>query len=438
MIPLKPQGARVMKNYDFYHLRCLFPLCSLFLIFSTISCGNTTKADRVVSVDSSIILLPKASFLSDGDKTKIYNDCEIWYNQFLRNSNFNGGVIVAKNGNIIFERYKGTAHLKNADTITANTSFHIASVSKTFTAMATLKLWQEGKLNIDEEVSKYLPGFNYPGVTIRCLLNHRSGLPNYIYFMEDLGWDKKIFIQNKDVLDYLINRKGEIKNIGLPCRNFTYCNTNYALLALIIESVSREPYPVYMKESFFAPLGMENTYVFTLADTNRITPSYDWRGVEAPLNFLDEVYGDKNIYSTPSDLLLWDRYLRSNIFFTPQTLEEAYKPYSNEKHGVRNYGLGWRMNIYPNGKKMIYHNGWWHGNNASFIRLQEQNTTIIVLGNRYCTGIYKTKYLANFFDKDVAGSDDESENSSLDILQARDSNERVLPKPHSRKRHHRR
>ena len=438
MIPLKPQGARIMKDYGFYPASCLFLLCYIFLISTTISCGNTTKADKVIAFDSSIILLPKAAYLSDGDKSKIYYDCDQWYNQYLKNSNFNGGVIVAKNGNIVFERYKGNAHLKGIDTINANTSFHIASVSKTFTAMATLRLWQEGKLNIDEEVSRYLPEFNYPGVTIRCLLSHRSGLPNYIYFMEDLGWDKKVFIQNKDVLDWLINSKSEIKNIGLPCHNFTYCNTNYALLALIIESVTREPYAVYMKETFFAPLGMENTYVFTLADTNRITPSYDWRGIEAPLNYLDEVYGDKNIYSTPSDLLRWDRYLRSNVFYTPQTLEEAYKPYSNEKRGIRNYGLGWRMNIYPNGKKLIYHNGWWHGNNASFIRLQEQNTTIIVLGNRYCTGIYKTKYLANLFDLEVEAGDEDSEGTGIDIRQVRDSNERVLPKPHSRRRHHRR
>ena len=429
-----------MKDYEFYTLSRLSLLCSIFLIFTTISCGNTTKADKVVAFDSSIILLPKAAYLSDGDKSKIYDDCDQWYNQFLKNSNFNGGVIVAKNGNIVFERYKGNAHLKGTDTINANTSFHIASVSKTFTAMATLHLWQEGKLNIDEEVSRYLPGFNYPGVTIRCLLSHRSGLPNYIYFMEDLGWDKKVFIQNRDVLDWLINRKSEMKNIGLPCHNFTYCNTNYALLALIIEAVTREPYPVYMKETFFKPLGMDNSYVFTLADTNRITPSFDWRGVEAPLNFLDEVYGDKNIYSTPSDLLRWDRFLRSNVFYSPQTLEEAYKPYSNEKKGIRNYGLGWRMNNYPNGKKLIYHNGWWHGNNASFIRLQEQNITIIVLGNRYCTGIYKTKYLANLFDQEVVAGDEDSEGTAtgIDIRQARDSNERVLPKPHSRRRHHRR
>ena len=114
--------------------------------------------------------------------------------------------------------------------------FHIASVSKTFTAMAVLRLWQDGKLNIDDEFSKYFPSFNYPGVTIRTLLDHRSGLPNYVHFMENMGWDKKVNVTNEDVLNFLINRKAEMTDIGTADRRFMYCNTNFALLALLIET----------------------------------------------------------------------------------------------------------------------------------------------------------------------------------------------------------
>ena len=112
---------------------------------------------------------------------------------------------------------------------------------------------------------------------------------------------------------------------------------------------------------------------------------------------MDEVYGDKNIYSTPRDLLIWHRALSSDMLFTAATLQEAYAPYSNEKPGVKNYGLGWRMNSYPNGKKVIFHNGWWHGNNASFIRLQDEDATIIVLGNRFTYKVYKAYQLVNCF-----------------------------------------
>src|SRR5205085_5396924 len=129
-----------------------------------------------------------------------------------------------------------------------------------------------------DEFNKYFPNFNYPGVTIRNLLTHRSGLPNYLYFMEELGWDKSVYIKNQDVLDYLINRKAELKDITTPGTHFTYCNTNYALLALLIEKVTGTSYPQYISQTFFTPLKMKNSFVFTPADSARINPSYDWRG----------------------------------------------------------------------------------------------------------------------------------------------------------------
>jgi CubicO group peptidase (beta-lactamase class C family) len=152
-----------------------------------------------------------------------------------------------------------------------------------------------------------------------------------------------------------------------------------------------------MNQAFFIPLQMKNSYVFTLADTVKAIPSYNWRGKPEPLNFLDQVYGDKNIYTTPRDLLTWDRALSNNILFTNETLNQAYTPYSNERPGVRNYGLGWRMNIFPEGNKIIYHNGWWHGSNATFIRLLNEKATIIVIGNKFTRTIYHAKILASIF-----------------------------------------
>ncbi|MBK8610851.1 MAG: beta-lactamase family protein [Chitinophagaceae bacterium] len=323
--------------------------------------------------------------------------CQIWYDTVLKPKSFNGGMIVAKEGNIIFEKYSGTGHLHGNDTITQNTALHIASASKTFTAMAMLKLMQEGKVNLDDEFSTYFPSFNYPGVTIRSLLNHRSGLPNYNYFMDALGWDKTRFVSNADVLDYLVTRKAELPDVTRPDSHFSYCNTNYALLALLIEKLSGTTYADYLSRSFFKPLQMNDTYVFTLADTATAVPSYNWRGSPEAFNFLDQVYGDKNIYTTPRDLLIWDRALSGHTLFTKETLDLAYAPYSNEKPGIRNYGLGWRMNIFPDGNKIIYHNGWWHGSNATFIRLIKEKATIIVIGNRFTRAVYHAKVLCSLF-----------------------------------------
>lgn len=373
-----------------------------------VSCetGSKSKDDLIIK-DSTTISLPATTAISTAEFNRIRSASEQWYDSVLKPANFNGGIIVAKAGNIIFERYNGTGHLGGKDSINANTPTHIASVSKTFTAMAVLKLVQEGKFQLDDEVSKYFPAFNYPGVTIRSLLNHRSGLPNYLYFMEELGWDKKVYIQNKDVLDYLINRKSDIKGIASPNTHFTYCNTNYVLLALLIEHATGMTYPQYIDKTFFVPLQMKRSFVFTLKDTSIANPSYDWRGGLIPINFLDQAYGDKNIYTTPRDLLKWDRLLSTNLIFRPETFDQAYAPYSNEKPGIRNYGLGWRMNIYPDGKKVIFHNGWWHGNNAVFIRLLEEDATIIVVGNKYSRAIYKAKNLINIFNPNLQQEEEE-------------------------------
>jgi CubicO group peptidase (beta-lactamase class C family) len=306
-------------------------------------------------------------------------------------------MLVAKNGHIVFETYNGFAHLNGNDSITANTPMHIASISKTFTAMCILKLWQQKKINIDDEYSKYFPQFNYPGITIRSLLSHRSGLPNYLYFMEDLGWNKKTYIKNQDVLDYLIDKKALIKNISSPNTHFNYSNTNFALLALLAEKVTGKPFPELIKQTFFVPLHMDHSYIFTLADSATAIPSYDWRGRQIALEFLDQVYGDKNVYTTPEDLLKWDAALKDTNIFSTEILNQAYTGYSNEKPGIKNYGLGWRMNNYPNGKKIIYHNGWWHGSNAAFVRLLEDDATIIIIGNKYNRNIYKAKDLSNIF-----------------------------------------
>ncbi len=391
------------QRLRYYILTSLFS--GILLCFS--NCGSTTKKTPPPAIDSIHIALPDPTTLNPLEATSLKAACERWYDSILEKGGFNGAVLVAKGGNIVFEKFKGMGHVGYTDSIKNTTPFHIASVSKTITAMAVLKLWQDGKLNIDDEYSKYFPSFNYPGVTVRTLLNHRSGLPNYLYFMEDLGWDKDVYIKNQDVFDYLVNFKGKL-DVGAPDRHFTYCNTNYALLALLIEKVTGNTFPGFIQKEFFIPLNMTHSFVFTREDSAKVNPSYDWRGQMIPLNYLDLVYGDKNIYSTAEDLLIWDRALRSDKLFNENTLQQAYAPYSNEKPGIRNYGLGWRMNVYPNGKKMIYHNGWWHGYNASFIRLIDEDATIIVMGNRYTRAVYKAKSLCPIFGANyVAGEDEE-------------------------------
>jgi len=306
------------------------------------------------------------------------------------NGSFNGGILIAKNGTIIYEKYSGYADLRTKELLSDNTSLHIASASKPFTAIAILLMADQKKISLDDSLAAFFPGLPYPGITVKMLLNHRSGLPNYIYFADKSEWDKKQYMTNNDVLNLLYSLQP--KRSFPPNTHFSYSNTNYVLLALIIEKISGKTFPEYMRQNLFEPLQMKNTYVFTLADSLTATSSFDWNGNYWKNDFLEATYGDKNIYSTPGDLLKWDQALYSGQLLSQPLLDSAFTPYSLERASVHNYGLGWRLLLLPGGKKVIYHFGRWHGFNAAFARLPDEKATIIILGNRFTRSIYNAAY----------------------------------------------
>jgi CubicO group peptidase (beta-lactamase class C family) len=389
-------------------LRFLFIPISFSLIFAACKSG-TSKKSKIISSDTLTYVAPAPGKISKQDFDRYYNAVKNFYDNDLVAKGFNGGILVAKKGQIIFEDYHGYFNLRKKDSLTPHSAFHLASISKTFTAMAALKLVEMGKLNLDDDVKKFFPDFPYDDVKVKLLLSHRSGLPNYIYFMEKLGWNRRQYCSNEDVLSYLIKFKPNATS--RPDTHFEYCNTNYALLGLIIEKASGKSYADFLQTEFFTPLHMNDTYVFNMSDSATAMPSYDWRGRQEGLTFLDTGFGDKNIYSTPEDLLKWDQAMYTNQIFSKRTLEVAYTPYSNEKPGIRNYGYGWRMNVYPDGRKIIYHNGWWHGNNTVFIRMIQDSVTIIVLGNKYNPYIYKSKKMAEIFEPSSVMTDEENSNT---------------------------
>lgn len=316
------------------------------------------------------------------------------YDSILGKHGFNGSILVAKNGEVLLEDYHGYSNPVAKDTITTSTTFHLASVSKTFTGMAILKLWEENKLNIDDSLQVFFPEFPYTGITVRMLLNHRSGLPNYVYFMtQDSAWKKRI-ATNNDMLQFMIDKRPAL--YGYPNRGFHYCNTNFALLALIVEKVSGQSFPEYMRNTIFTPLGMTHTFVFSKVDSANYNPSYQPNNRPFLLEPMDCIYGDKNVYSTVRDLYLWDQALYNNRVVSQPTFEEATKPYSLETPSVHNYGLGWRLMMLPN-SKIIYHNGWWHGNNTVFTRLVNDTATIIILSNKLNKGIYSGMKIGTVF-----------------------------------------
>ena len=380
----------------------------LFIAFSglfyVLDRNRKTSPPKPISSVSTLNVTSNAAFTPIDQELR--NSSQHFFEQTLLRSRFNGAILVARNGKIIFEKYQGLQNILSGEPVDSSTSFHLASVSKTFTAMAILKLWENAALQLDDPVTKYLPGFPFPLITIRNLLSHRSGLPNYVHFVEKMGWDTHRFVTNADILQLLIENAEKLKP-GRANAYFDYCNTNYALLALIVEKVSQSSFSDYLDTVFFKPLGMNNSFVYNTEMAETVLPSYKFNNRKEPMMFLDGVYGDKNIYSTPRDMMKWDWALSNNQLFSEKTLEEAFRGYSYERRGTRNYGLGWRLVEMPNGKKIIYHNGWWHGNNTVFSRLPADSTAIIVLGNKFNRSIYQAKKIAGIFKGYGIQSDDD-------------------------------
>lgn len=315
-----------------------------------------------------------------------------FYNKFINSPYYSGSFIVAKNGKVIYEDYKGYSDARTGKKINANTAIHLASVSKVLTATAILKLVQEDNLMLDQKVTDWLPRFPYKKVTIRTLLNHRSGLPHYSNFPGVLkkSWNRKKVLTNQDVLDLMIKHK--IKPIFADNARFDYCNTNYVILALIIEKATGQNYRDAMQTLIFKPLDMKNTFVFNY-ETDKDTVCKSYRGNTIfPWDQYDNLYGDKNIYSTPRDLVKFDLATYSPDFIKPELLQEAYFGYSaiHVSKPIKDYGLGMRMRFLAGGEKMIYHNGWWHGNNTSFVPVKKDTVTVICLGNKYSNRPYAT------------------------------------------------
>lgn len=374
----------------------VFYLVLATLVWS-VACNNERAGEAKQSKKSKNIQEQNSIFnpLTEEQKNYYHQEIQKKFDSLFPGETFNGQILIAKNGQILFEKYNGYHDFRNKTIIDQNTPLHVASVSKPLTGAAILKLFEQQKLSLDDSVQVYLPGFPYPGITIRNLLSHRSGLPNYLYFM-DKDWDKKRMASNEDIINFMIEQK--VPRTATPDRAFQYCNTNYILLALIVEKITGLDFPTYMKKNVFEPLGMNNTYVFSKIDSAHYIETYSVSR-PFPMDHYDCSYGDKNVYTTVRDLLKWDNVLYTGDFLKPQTIALSYQALSHERPSIHNYGLGWRMINSPAGDTVIYHNGFWHGTNAVFTRFVQDTAVVIIIGNKQNRNIYKGKEFGNIFFK---------------------------------------
>lgn len=315
--------------------------------------------------------------------------------QFVNAHRLNGGILLANEDSIMYERYYGYADRGKKTKMGAENAMQIASTSKTFTAMAILKLHQEGKLSIYDTVANIIAGFPYKDIQIIHLLCHKSGIPYYAFF---LPRQRSKMYTNQDVLKHIIRYKPKL-NFKTNTR-FKYCNTNYVILASIIEQVTQMTFEQYLQKIFWKPYGLEHTFVLDGSHKlGKATPSYSHRHRKYSLMAFDYIYGDKGIYSTPRDLFKWHLALSDTTLFFPKTLKLAYHGFAQiyDEDAVKAYGLGWRVFYTKDYYKVAFHNGWWHGNKSLFMRIPELNVVMIALDNTSASSIYRLGNYISYF-----------------------------------------
>jgi len=291
-------------------------------------------------------------------------------------------VAVIKNGNIIYKRGYGMANLEGGVQVAPSTMFHVGSMSKQFTAMAIQMLVQEGRLSLDDDVRKFLPEIHDFGktITIRQLLNHTSGLREQLQLLFMAGWRLEDVLTEDDLLR-LIWRQRELNfETGTE---FLYSNTNYTLLALIVQRVSGKSLAQYAEEKVFRPLGMKNT---SFRDdyrtvTKNLALSYVPTSQGVRHMFISGSYvGSSGLMTTVEDLVLWDQNFYSHQVGGREVVERMLSRGRLDNGQEIGYASGLNVGQYR-GLKTVEHSGEDAGYTADSLQFPEQRFSVIVLSN---------------------------------------------------------
>lgn len=365
----------------------------VFLLFS---CQTTDK--KVKTSDSEVVdksfHFPKFNPVPKSFIPHYYDSISQFYRNHIA-EDFNGMFLVAKNGEIVYERYKGLANQQFNQRVDKHTPLHVASISKVVTAMIICKLADSNLVVLDKDIRSYLPEIMYDGITVRMLLNHRSGIPYYGYFPYSI-WPATKTLTNKKIVQLLNTYKMPL--YFPPNSQFSYCNTNYVLLALIAERITHKKFPALAKEMIFEPLEMTNSFINDGSqNTDSLARSYDSKNRLEPFTNLDGVYGDKNLYTTARDLLKLDKATYSASFLSDSIKKQMFRGYSYERKGKSNYGLGYRMREDKGKSTLFFHTGWWHGNTGCYASLRKDTICMIIISNHYTKKVFGINRLSTLF-----------------------------------------
>ncbi|WP_339704362.1 serine hydrolase domain-containing protein [Algoriphagus aquimarinus] len=305
--------------------------------------------------------------------------------------NFSGVILVAENGKILLAEAMGMRAYENRSLLHEDDIFELASISKQFTAMMIMMCKEKGLLDFDDKLSKYIE-IPYPNITIRNLLTHTSGLPDYQAIM-DAHWDKSKVAGNQDILEYL-RKYAPVKSFD-PGDKYEYSNTGYVMLASVVEKVTGEDFVALSKAWIFDPLKMKNTAIRSLEEKAQVQTfaaghQKDENGKYVNANtfhssdytvWLGNRKGPGRVSSSAQDLLKWDQALYTEKLVTKETMEEAYTAFKLNDGTRSYYGFGWEIKPQSPFGKMVMHTGGNPGYATIIVRFLEENKTVIILNN---------------------------------------------------------
>lgn len=316
---------------------------------------GATESDRIASVDR-------------------------WLDEQFEKLKFNGGVLVVRDGNILLSKTCGYTDHTATTQLDDHSAFRLASVSKQFTAAGVLRLAEMGLLDLDDPVAKHLEGFLAENVTVRHLLNQTSGIPGE--YMTRAQQHRKTIGDVLTIAKVVESVAQHSDGYRLPGEVMKYSNTNYVLLAGVIEAASGKSYEKFMSEELFQPLGMRDTRVWNLLSGER-SPNQaddfdqvdeDRTPIEA--TWLDGVAGDGAVFSSLHDFVIWDQFWYGSPLVSDALLQEAFERPKLNGGAISDYGFGWVVE-----RKRHWHNGAWLGANTYIARYPGSRCCLVVLDN---------------------------------------------------------
>jgi CubicO group peptidase (beta-lactamase class C family) len=311
-------------------------------------------------------------------------------------------VLVRDHGRTIFQRGYGIRDLRTSTSIDAQTDFRLASFTKQFTAMATMLLIHDGKLKYDQKLTDLFPDFpNYGrAVTVRHLLTHTGGLPDYEDLMEGPQWSAAHQIQDREALE-LLGRQTAGK--FAPGTSWSYSNSGYVVLGLIVAKVSGEPFGRFLHDRIFEPLHMSGTLMYAKGENEVPNRAYGHAKraggfVETDQSSTSATQGDGGVYSNLADLAKWDEALGKRTLLSEEEMSAALTPVKLASGSLAkwplapdgdnlapgkpvSYGFGWFLDPYK-GHARMWHSGSTTGFRTVIERFPADRVSIVILCNR--------------------------------------------------------